>query len=143
MSNPRDKMEALVRWVMRDVTYHKHYIATVQRQSGATVDLICDDPSMRGSGLSGVPIDTIPGVDATVPPGAEVTLYFANGDRTQPRARWVSGSPIELKLANGMLPVARVGDSVVINPTGLFAGAIPVTGTCIGTITAGAPLVKA
>ena len=137
--NVPEKLAAIIRWVMRDVTYHRHYLCTVQAQLGSTVDLLPESDDIKGTGLQGVPIDTIPGVDATVPPGAQMTLYFDSGDPAKPRAVWVSGSPIELKLAGGSMPVARVGDQITI--TSATAGPYPVAG--VGIITGGAPLVKA
>jgi len=139
-----EKLQAIIRWVMRDVTYHKHYLCTVQKQVGTNVDLVPDDPEIRGSGLQGVPLDTIPGVAATVAPGARMTLYFDGGNPSKPRAVWVSGAPITLSFADGVLPVARVGDTVTVSPVGLLdsVGA-PVTGVATGTIVAGAPKVLA
>lgn len=139
-ATPKEAMAAFVRFIMRDVTYHKHYLATVMSQAGARVDIRPDDQAIAGSGLSGVALDTIPGVDATVPAGAKVTLYFANGDPQQPRCRWVEGTPVSLVLAGGTMPVARVGDNITITTaTSVTGGAV--TGS--GIITGGAPLVKA
>lgn len=132
-----ETLKAIIRWVMRDVKYHKHYVATVQRQLGDAVDLLPDDPEIRGTGLSNVPIMYgLPGVSATVAPGTKMTLFFENGDPTKPRAAMWEGGHITLSFNNGVLPVCRVSDTVVINPLGLTAGVggPAIVGTCTGTI---------
>lgn len=140
----KEALERIIRAVTGDTTYHKHYFATVQGQSGQTVDLLPDDPEIRGNGLSGVPIDNgIPGVKATVAPGTRMTLYFEGGDPRNPRAKWCEGNHIELKFNDGVLPFARVGDTVSVNGTGLTsATGGPVSGVCTGTIAGGSPTVK-
>ena len=144
MSQARESLEAFVRWVMRDVTYHKHYMATVQGQVGDELDVIPDDANLQASGLSRVPISYgLPGVSATVAPGTKVTLFFENGDPSKPRVYSWQGGHLSITFNNGAQPVARVGDTVTINPLGLTAGGDPVLGAAIGTISAGAPTVKA
>lgn len=149
MSQLIDDFQALVRWIVRDITYHKHYLCTVQGQVGDELDVVPDDESLQASGLSRVPISYgLPGVSAQVAPGTKVTLFFENGDPKKPRVySWVGGH-ISLSFANGIMPVARVGDTVSINPLGLtvadpVSGVLPVVGSAIGTITGGAPTVKA
>lgn len=146
-----ESLQKFIRWVMRDVTYHKHYTATVQLQAGDTVDLLPDDPAIRGNGLSGVPIMYgLPGVKATVAPGTKMTLFFENGDPSKPRAAMWEGGHIELSFANGVMPIGRVGDQVVIpagipvSTTGTAAAQTgATTAPAIGQITGGAPTVKA
>lgn len=134
----KDSLQDFIRWVMRDVTYHKHYSATVQGQTGDTVAILPDDEEMKANGLINVPIDQgLPGVKATVASGTPCTLYFENGDPQKPRAKWVGGSHISLSFADGVMPLARVGDSVSIS------GVMPGTGAAIGIISSGAPTVKA
>jgi hypothetical protein len=143
--NVPSALEAIIRFVMRDTTYHKHYTATVQGPVvGDTVDLLPDDPAIRGAGLSGVPIMYgLPGVSAKVLPGTKMTLFFENGDPQKPRAAMWEGGHIELSFNDGVMPIARVGDQITI--TSALAGsgptALPVTG--VGIITGGAPTVKA
>lgn len=137
MSQAREKLEAFIRWVMRDVTYYKHYTATVQGQAGDLLDVTPDDSSLQAQGLSKVPIMYgLPGVSATVAPGTKVTLYFENGDPSKPRVCNWEGGHISLSFANGVLPAARTGDQVVV--PGVLAGPATVVGTIIG----GAPTVK-
>ena len=144
MSGTKDALAAFIRWVMRDVTYHKHYMATVQKQAGDKVDVKLDDDSVGGpGGISGVPISYgLPGVKATVAPGTKVTLFFENGDPTKPRVYSWEGGHITLSFAEGTMPFARVGDTVNINPLGLVGYlSTPITGAATGTIASGAPTV--
>jgi hypothetical protein len=79
----------LIRWVMRDATYARRYPATVLGQNGATgrLDLRADDPDIRGTGTSGVPIrHGFPGASVTVPTGARVLLAFEENDPRKPIA---------------------------------------------------------
>jgi hypothetical protein len=136
MSAWDEHLETFIRWVMRDVTYHKHYSATVQALKGDNADVIPDDDKIKGvAGLQNVPVYWgTPGIKATVAPGARVTLFFEDGNPKKPRIiGWQSGA-IKVTLADGGLPVARVGDTVTVN----VAGA---TGT--GIIAAGNPQVLA
>ena len=143
MSQTSEALAQFIRWVMRDVTYHKHYSATVMGQVGDELDVLPDDAAIKATGLSRVPIMYgLPGVSALVAPGTKVTLYFEDGDRTKPRVANWQGGHIELKFADGVLPVARTTDQIVgqvIIAAGSSAGTYPVTGQIIG----GAPTVKA
>jgi hypothetical protein len=138
-----ESLAKIIRWVMRDVTYHKHYAATVQGQVGDDLDVVPDDPAMRGAGLSRVPIMYgLPGVSAQVLPGTRVTLYFEDGDPGKPRVHSWQGGHVSLSFADGVLPVARATDQIVgqvIIPAGSSAGTYPVTGQVVG----GAPTVTA
>jgi hypothetical protein len=128
-------VEGLVATFTLDRYYLKHYMCKIQSQSGDTVDLLPDDPDMKGDGLSGVPIaNGLPGVSVTVAPGGDAVLFYENGDPEKPRAKLLSGSLISLSFDNGQLPVARVGDAVTV-----VVGGVAGTGTIIG----GAPKVKA
>ena len=131
--------EAMVRFVMRDVRYHKHYSATVQSQLGDKVHLLPDDPSIRSNGLTEVQImHGLPGVSVRVLPGTKMTLFFLNGDPKEPRAALWEGGSIEIAFNDGVMPFARVGDAIAL--TSAVAGPYPVTG--VGIITAGTPTVK-
>lgn len=137
-----DNLKAFIRYVMRDVTYHKHYTATVMALKGDSADVLPDDDAIKGvAGLQNVPVYWgTPGVKATVLPGARVTLFFEDGNPKKPRIiGWQSGA-ITVTLADGVLPVARVGDTVAVNPTVVFA-----TGTTnpIGTTAPGTGIIAA
>jgi hypothetical protein len=133
--------EALVRGVLPDLDFLARYPARVVKQNGdGTLELIPDDA--RIPGMSKVPIRYgVPGIRATVAPGARVLLGFAGGNRDAPEAElWESASVLKLEvtatavevtattvevsaqtvqidaavsvqLAGGVLPVARVGDT--------------------------------
>lgn len=117
----KEELERFVRWVMRDVTYHKHYPCTVQGQSGMTLDLLPDDPEIAGAGLGGVPLRVgLPGFVVQVPPGARVMLSFDNGDPKKPAAALFDpGSVTGIQFADGTQAIARQGDLVVAGGTGL------------------------
>lgn len=111
----KNSLAAFVRWVMRDVTYHKLYPATVQGQDAdGLLDLYPEATEIRGSGLSKVPIrHGLPGVTVRVPNGASVLLGFENGDPRRPYAAlWLPGSTTEVVFDNGTQAVARENDTV-------------------------------
>ena len=141
------ELERMVRAIMGDTVYLKHYICKVQSQSGQTVDLLPDDENMRGDGLTGIPISNgLPGVEVQVAPGSDAILFYENGDPTKPKAKIVSANHISITFAGGTFPVARVNDGTVVSGTITgTAGPYPVVGTFsgTGTIVAGAPTVKA
>jgi hypothetical protein len=73
------------------------YPARIVRQSGdGTLELLPDDPVIRGNGLTGVPIRSgIPGVTVKVLPGSKVNLFFEGGDTKLPAAAlWSDGSSV-------------------------------------------------
>jgi hypothetical protein len=142
----KDQLSRFIRWVMRDVTYHKLYPSQVQRQDASgLLDLLPDDESIRGTGTSGVQIrHGLPGCTVKVRPGARVLLGFENGDPRRPYAAlWEEGDIISVSLGfGGSRPVARIGDTVSV----FFPPTIPVSGTLSGapfsgvlTITTAAP----
>ena len=134
-----ESLFSFIRWVMRDTKFHKHYTCTVQGQIGQTVDLIPDDKSIAGPGLSGVTIaNGLPDVEVIVTPGAQATLYFENGDPTKPQARLWGGSATSISVGGGLMPFARVGDQITI--TSATSPSDAVTGT--GIIVGGGPVLK-
>jgi hypothetical protein len=88
------------------------YPAKVIRQaSDGTLELLCDDDKMRGTGLTRVPIrHGIPGVIVKVPPGGKVLLMFEAGDQTRPiAALWPDGSSVtEIQITSPTIKI--VGD---------------------------------
>ena len=142
MSRLTEDLRKIVRFVTRDKYYLRHYDCTVVSQSPGpdTVDVIPDDPVVRGSGLQGIPIyNGLPGAKVRVLPGSSAVLFYANGDPQKPRVMLTDPASIEIQLQDGLMPVARVGDTVSVTV------ADPISGTLTGTgvIIAGAPLVKA
>lgn len=96
-----------------------------------------------------LPVSMWPGVagaHAELAPGAEVLLEFIEGDPTLPIVVGFGGKgqpgfvPTVLSFANGVAPVARVGDTVQV----FFPPSMPVTGTVsgnpfVGVITVASP----
>lgn len=145
----RDALAGFIRWVMRDTAYHRIFTAVVMApSSGDTVDLLPDDPSIRGNGLQGVPVSYgIPGAKATFAPGVRMLLLFENGDKTKPRAICFDGDHLTLAFGGGVQALARVGDSISFSGTivGTSATGGAVSGSCsgTGTVISGAPTVTA
>lgn len=124
----KDELARFIRWVMRDVTYHRHYPCVVQRQDGAgLLDLLPDDESIRGSGLSGVPIrHGLPGFTVKVPVGARCMLAFENGDPRKPYASlWDPGSVIGVEFDGGTRPLTFLGALVTSGGPGLLCTIMP------------------
>lgn len=126
----KEPLAAFVRWVMRDVTYHRLYSCSVQGQDAAgLLDLLPDDETIRGTGLSKVKIrHGLPGFTVKVPTGASVLLGFENGDPRKPYASlWDPGSVTSLTFDQGTKAVARVDDTAVCGTL------------LLGTVTTGSP----
>lgn len=134
---PSSALARFIRFVMRDVTYHKLYPATVMAQTGDTLAVLPENSALQGTGLMNVPMRTgVPGAKATVAPGAKCLLGFEEGDPRKPYvALWGENVIISLSFANGVLPIARQGDSVIV------AGVTLGSGVAYGTIATGNPLV--
>lgn len=135
----KDELARFIRFVMRDVTYHKHYPCTVERQDAAgLLDLTPDDESIRGTGLSGVPIrHGLPGFTVEVNQGARCMLAFDNGDPRKPYAAlWDPGSVKRVIFNGGTRPLATLGALVTSGGPGLIVTIQPVglpPGTGVGT----------
>lgn len=140
MSGPK-ALARFIRWVMRDVTYLGTYPATVMSQVGETCDVRTDSEKIgEHGGFSGLKLrHGLPGTKVQVAPGARILVAFDNGDPEKPYvALWENATALSITFADGVMPIARVGDQVALQAT---AGMVPVVG--IGTIMAGQPLVKA
>ena len=76
--------------------YAISYSAKVTGQSGNELSVLPDDPRIRGSGLSKVPMrHGIPGLTVTVAPGSKCMIQFENGDPSLPYATlWPDGSSV-------------------------------------------------
>lgn len=68
----------------------------VSQAADGTVDLLPDDPKMRGSGISRVPLrHGLPGCTVRVRPGSTVALFFEDCDAKKPAAGlWPNGSSV-------------------------------------------------
>jgi len=129
----KESLARFIRWVMRDVTYHKLYPAKVQLQhDDGTLDLYPDDESIRGRGLTAVKIrHGLPGCVVRVSAGAKVLLGFEGGDPYRPYAAlWEPDSLESISFDNGTQALARVGDLVMSGGAGtpiiITVGATPV-----------------
>jgi hypothetical protein len=95
-----------------------------------------DDP--RLAGMTGVPIELgIPGSSVKVAPETRCSIAFRNGNKKLPYVQsWDTGAAVEIRIAGGVLPVARQGDmvQVISSPPGTPA---------FGMIVSGNPIVKA
>lgn len=131
-------LERFIRWVMRDVKWLGQYPAEVQSQhADYTVDVLPDDASLRGRGLSGVRIrHGIPGVQVRVRAGSKCLLGFEGGDPSKPYVSlWDATSVDEISFNNGTKGVARIGDLVtiywpVMTATGALNG-VPISLTLV------------
>jgi hypothetical protein len=139
--DPKGNLAAFVRWIMRDVTYHKHYPCTVVRQDGMLLDLKPDDPKIAGPGLGRVPLRVgLPGFTVKVPNGARVMLSFDNGDPAAPAASLFDpGSVTEITFADGSQAIARQGDLVESGGVGAMVTLLPVPPALAGPVATGVP----
>lgn len=126
--DPKSRLARVVRFIMRDVTFHKQYPCEVKAQNGMTLDLLPDDLKIRGQGLSGVPLRTgVPGFTFEVPAGARVMLAFDNGDPGKPFASLFDPNSVtSIKFADGTQAVARQGDLVESGGVGTVVTFTPV-----------------
>lgn len=110
--DPKGRLARFIRFVMRDVTYHKQYPCTVVSQEGMTLDLKPDDDRIAGNGLGLIPLRVgLPGFTVKVPQGARVMLSFDNGDPSKPAASLFDpGSVTSISFGEGSQAVARQGD---------------------------------
>lgn len=140
--DPKSRFARLVRFIMRDVTYHKLYPCEVKAQGDDySLDLVPDDEKMRGNGLGAVRIrHGLPGAKVRLKAGARVLLGFEGGDPSIPYAALWEGDPdvvISIELPGDSRPVARMGDPILvfINPAvpipmqGVINGVTPFFGT--------------
>ncbi len=139
--DPKSRLARFIRLVMRDVTFHRHYVCTVEGQSGMTLDLKPDDERIAGAGLGAVPLRVgLPGFTVEVPQGARVLLSFDNGDPSKPAAALFDpGSVTSIRFADGTQAVARQGDLVESGGPGTVATFLPIPPTPGGPMATGVP----
>ncbi len=132
--DPRSAIAAIVRYVMRDTTFHRLYRAIVERTNADhTVDVLPEDETIRGIGLQHVPVRV--GIAASVvsaEPGLLCLLGFEGGDPQRPYiAAWEYRQRSAIvKLDGGDAAVARKGDAIRV----LTVPAMAVSGVCGGTV---------
>jgi len=99
--------EQIARRVDRGLDYTRMYTAKVLSQSGGQVNVMPDDPRIRGQGITRVPLRLgMPGVEVTFPPGAIVLIGWENADPSKPFAGlWLFGAALQSMVINGDLTV--------------------------------------
>ncbi len=136
-----DQLAAFIRRVMADTRYHQVYGARVERSSDDnTVDLVTESEALQGFGLQNVPVRPgLPNTIADPQPGARCQLAFEEGDPKKPYVSgWDDLTPGTIRLNQGTLPVARMGDSVEVFVIPVFP--IEATISVVPDIPAGVPL---
>ncbi len=133
--------------IRRDIDYSRMYPGRVVAQNpDGTLQIVLDDPKVKGNGQDRVPIRTgLPGFEVKVSEGAKVSVGFDAGDPSRPYAALWDGTgsvqSVEFKPSGLGAPVCRVGDSFqLMIPTGVtitgllsgvpFAGILIVTQPC-------------
>ena len=131
---------AFVRTVMRDVTYHRRYLAEIERRApNGTFDIKPLDDAMRGRGLQGVPERVgIAGAETlAVKAGTRCLFGFANGDTMRPEIvawEFTKGSAV-VSLDGGLAGLARKGDPVKV----VVGATVPIVCVVSGTVTTPPP----
>lgn len=124
----------MVRWVKRDVAYHRMYPARVEtfNVSDGTVDVTVSDESFAGLGLQRVPIRPgLPNTRIEPDQGATCLLGFEGGDPRRPYvAAWSELTPGKSLLDGGSRKVARMGDPIQVE----FPPVVTVTGVAGGSV---------
>jgi hypothetical protein len=150
----------IVQAMLAPTDYHAAWPAKVVSQSAqGLLELVPDDPRLKS--INNVPIRYgVPGVTATVRPGARVMLQFEQGDPSRPIATvWESASLISVTVkadkvyigddTGDVRPIARTGDTVecIMPPLcqvsgsisgAPFTGLITIVDSVVGVITSGA-----
>lgn len=130
------RLRSFIRWVMRDVTYHRRYLAEVERRApDGTFDLRPLDEPMLGRGLQGVRerVGLASAETIAVRPGARCLFGFANGDPQRPEiVAWeFSRGSATVSLDGGLAAIARKGD-----PVRIIAGeSVSIVGIVAGIVT--------
>lgn len=122
-----------IRWVCRDLRFHRHYPATVELVHGdGSMDVTPDDDEIRGLGLPPLrPLAGLPGTEVTSAKGARCLVGFRKGDPTKPYiSAWAENAPLgSISIDGGQAGVSGIGDVVEV----LFAdGPVPVEGLLEG-----------
>lgn len=112
-----DSLTAIVQALMRPARYYaQHPAAVLSQHDDDTVDVLPDDATLRGNGLSNVPIrHGLPGVRVRVVAGSRVLLGFEGGDPARPYVSlWDAASVEKILFNGGTAGLARIGDLVTI-----------------------------
>jgi hypothetical protein len=118
---------AVIRSAFPQIDYLAGYGCRVVAQNAdGSLELVPDDP--RIPGLSNVPIRYgVPGVKATVSPGARVLLEFSGGNPAAPFATaWESASVTKLQIDATTVEVNGTAVKVTASSVQILGGIIPV-----------------
>jgi hypothetical protein len=130
--NAFDAIRTIIDKLTGHYRYHGLYPCTVQAQAADfTLDLLPDDPHMRGDGgLQGVKIrHGLPGFQVEVNTPSRVLLGFEGGDPRIPYAAlFETGTVKRLILNDGVLPIASLGSLVTSGGPGMLVVLQPVGG---------------
>src|SRR5690606_7995104 len=111
-TSPAGSLQRFLSHIRRGIDYSRAYPCRVSAQNAdLTLQLVPDDPVMKGSGLDRVPIRyPAPGMELKVSSGARCMLEFEGGDPARPVVTaWDSGAITELKVVPSGLPAGRQG----------------------------------
>jgi hypothetical protein len=126
-----EALAAFIRWVCRDLRYHRHYPATVELQRGdGSVDVTPDDDEIRGLGLTNVRAQPgLPGTEVRATRGARCLVGFRGGDPRRPYiSAWETGGLELISIDGGTGGVSGIGDVLevalppVLTVSGLLNG---------------------
>jgi hypothetical protein len=121
---PRSRGEMLAQGIRKAtenaINYSQWYRAKIVSQAAdGTVDLLPDDPRVRGAGISRVPIlHGIPGLTVKVVPGTYVELFYQNGDPGSPACALApDGSNVQSVQLQALQEIAIVAPAIKLGPT--------------------------
>lgn len=125
---PTSSLARLIRWVMRDTTYHGCYAATVEVDNGdGTFDVRIENPDLPIDGVQQAKARAgLPGTTIGAEQGAPCLVGFEEGDPAKPYIAAWSGEGLRRVEITGARPIARVGDTldVMLPPVVTVAGIV-------------------
>ncbi len=134
MSAAREALAGFIRWVMRDVTYRRMYVARVEADHEGTVDLTPEADELEGLGLQRVPVRVgVAGARVRLERGTRCLVGFDDADPRRPKVvAWeYAADSAHVTFDGGARKVARVGDPVKV----LVGETTAVQGIATGTLT--------
>jgi hypothetical protein len=135
-----EALARFIRWVMRDVTFHVHYPATVEvTRADGSIDVTPDDEKIRGLGLPPLRAQPgLPGTEVRALKGARCLVGFRNGDPRAPYiSAWSTGGLQLVSIDGGGAGVSGLADVVDV----LIPESLTVNGVVSGVATPPPPAV--